>query len=81
MLEPLAACGGMPELLTPKEVTSINSKGRFLTTGEPLPLVVFYDIWKLRSDGTRVEFNYHMIYTFLYGKGNDNNHLGNQIRS
>jgi hypothetical protein len=41
MLGPLAPCGGMPELLTPKEVTSINSKGRFLTTGKSLPPVVF----------------------------------------
>jgi hypothetical protein len=31
----------MPELLAPRKVTSINSKGRFLTSGEPLPLVVF----------------------------------------
>jgi hypothetical protein len=37
LLEPLAPCGGMPELLAPKEVSSMNSKVRFLITGEPLP--------------------------------------------
>jgi hypothetical protein len=41
LLEPLAPCGGMPELLAPREVTSIGSKCRFLTTGEYLPPVVF----------------------------------------
>jgi hypothetical protein len=31
----------MPEPQAPRKVTSINSKVRFLTTGEPLPPVVF----------------------------------------
>jgi hypothetical protein len=31
----------MPELLAPKEVTSIESEGRFLTTGESLLPVAF----------------------------------------
>jgi hypothetical protein len=37
MLEPLVPCGGMSEPLALRKVTSINSTGRFLTTGEPLP--------------------------------------------
>jgi hypothetical protein len=37
LLEPLAPCGGVPKLLAPREVTSINSKGRFPTTGDPCP--------------------------------------------
>jgi hypothetical protein len=40
LLELLAPCDGMPELLAPREVTSINIKSRFLTTGESLPSVV-----------------------------------------
>jgi hypothetical protein len=36
MLKPLAPCVGMPESLTPREVTSIIGKVRFLTTGESL---------------------------------------------
>jgi hypothetical protein len=37
MLQPLAPSGGMPDTLASKE---INTKGRFLTTGVPLPPVV-----------------------------------------
>jgi hypothetical protein len=40
MLELLALCGGMPKLLVPREVTSINGESGFLTTGEPLPPIV-----------------------------------------
>jgi hypothetical protein len=41
MLELLAACGGKPELLAPTEGTSIDGKGRVLTTDESLPPLVF----------------------------------------
>jgi hypothetical protein len=41
LLETLAPCGGMSELLAPKKVTSLNIRGRLLTTGESLPPVVF----------------------------------------
>jgi hypothetical protein len=33
MLAPLAASGGMPELLAAREVMSVNGKGRLLSTG------------------------------------------------
>jgi hypothetical protein len=33
-------CGGVPELLTPKEVTLVEDEGRFIATGEFLSLVV-----------------------------------------
>jgi hypothetical protein len=41
LLEPLAPCGGMSDPLAPREMTSINSKGRFLTISVPLPPLVF----------------------------------------
>jgi hypothetical protein len=41
LLEPPALFGGMSELLALKEVTSIRSVGRFLTTSESLPPVIF----------------------------------------
>jgi hypothetical protein len=37
MLELLVPCGGMSELQAAKEVTSVNSKGGFLTNSEYLP--------------------------------------------
>jgi hypothetical protein len=42
MLQPPAPCGGIPELLAPREVTSINSKDRLFTTDESLPPVVLW---------------------------------------
>jgi hypothetical protein len=41
LLELPAPCSGMSELLAPKEVTSVEFEGRFLTIGESLPPVVF----------------------------------------
>jgi hypothetical protein len=37
LLEPPTACGGMSEPLSPKEMTSKESAGRFLTTVDPWP--------------------------------------------
>lgn len=36
LMEPPALCGGMPEPMNPKDMTSINGKGRFLTAGQTL---------------------------------------------
>jgi hypothetical protein len=41
LLEPSAHYGGMSEQLTPKEVNSIETVGRFLATSLSLPLVIF----------------------------------------
>jgi hypothetical protein len=40
VLELIAPCGGMPEPLAP-QMTSINGRSRFLTTGGSLPPVAF----------------------------------------